>query len=377
MSQPNPQTPFDLEQVELKTDVQIHRDLEPQPRRKSSSGTWPVVILLGIIALAGSAAAGFYYTRFQNVRKELDQLRADIDHASENLTATSGSLEETREALSKSQTSLQRMRSELDSSKQAQDTLKKEKAQLDKELSSSKKALETAQAETKAANAKTVPLEKSVKDLTQTRADLQQQLKEKEAEFTAKLADLNTALETSQTQMTNQAQTYRQKEENLQAQIRKLQTEYQTLRNQSESESAAGLAIIRERAELKSENERLKLQLSESSKKLEQSQQRITALETTKLGDLVPYSDEVQPAEVRFRAPLPEGVKFPRGMDRVIVMTLINENGAVDKAFLLPGQEVEGLPARDIISAIYQWKFRAPQKGNIRVKLWQPVVFEP
>lgn len=377
MNDSNQQTPFDLEQIELKTDVQIARSQDPQPPTASSSKAWPVVVLLGILTLGGCAAAVFYYLRYEEVRESYSQLKKEISTASESLNATSGSLEETREALSKSQTAVQRMRDEIDKRKKDVNQLTKDKQKLEADLTKNRKALEAAEKASRSSTTKLSALESQTKKLENERDQLKQALTAKETEIAQKVDDLNAALETSQAQATNQAQAYREQERALQANLRKLENDITQMRQQAASESEAGMAIIRERGQLKSENERLKADLQKAMRDLGSAQNQIKRLSSVQTGDLVPYSDEISPAQVRFRAPLPEGVRLPRSLGQVTIMTLIDENGAVEKAFLLPGQELDGIIARDIIAAVYQWKFRPAQQGNTRVKLWQPIVFEP
>lgn len=378
MNDPNQQTPFDLEQMELKTDVHIERSPAARPQPKSSSGSaWPVVVLLGLLTLGGCAAAVFYFMRYQEVQEEYTLLQKEINTASESLNATSGNLEETRQALSKSQTAVQRMRKELDQRKQEVSKLAADRSKLEKELTQSRKNVESAQKASQTAKSKVTTLESQAKKLRSERDQLKQDMTAQDTAAKAKEADLNAALETSQAQATNQAQAYREQERKLQADMRSLENKIQRLEQQAASESEAGMAIIRERGQLKAEKERLKLELDKNVNQLKAAKAQILRLSSVQTGDLVPYSDEIEPAQVRLKSPLPEGVKLPRSLSAITIMTLINENGSVDKAFLLPGQELDGILARDIISAIYNWKFRPAQKGNTRVKVWQPIVFQP
>ena len=370
------QTPFDLEQVELKTDVHIHRGEEPPKRKRPHSNkAWPVVIMLGLMSLAGCAVAVLYFIRYKDVREDYIQLQKEIDTASQNLTTTSGSLEETREALSKSQTAVQRMREELDQRKAEIESLKKTSAQLKADGAEAKKQLETAQKSIKDLNAKLGDNESKLSSLTKERDRLTKAMSDMEQENAARIEDLNKALEAGQAQATEQANTYRKDLQKLQAEKRDLEGTLARLRQQAEAESQAGMEIIRERGTLKSENERLKLEITNMEKALNTARQRVNRLENVQTGDLVSYSEEITAAETTFREPLPEGVRLPRGLDTVVVMALINENGGVEKAFLLPGQEVDGILARDIIATAYKWKFRPARKGNTRVKVWQPILF--
>ena len=369
------QTPFDLEQVELKTDVHIHRGEEYTSPKQSGSKAWPVVLLLGFIALAGCAVAVFYFTRYQDVREDYIQLQKEIDTASQNLTTTSGSLEETRQALSKSQTAVQRMREELDDRKSEIESLKKSSSQLQTDGNQLKKQLEAAQKSNTDLTAKLATSEAKAGDLAKERDRLTKAMATQEENYAAKVEDLNKALETGQAQANEQARTYRTDLQKVQSDKKSLEGEIARLRQQAESESRAGMEIIRERGQLKSENERLKLDLANMETSLNAARQQIDKFQNTHVGDLVSYSEEVTAAEATFQEPLPDGARLPRGINQVVVMALINENGAVDKAFLLPGQEVDGILARDIIATVYKWKFRPPRKGNTRVKVWQPILF--
>jgi len=368
-------TPFDLEQVELKTDVHIHRGEDPPNPKQSSSKAWPVVLMLGFMAIGGCGVAVFYFTRFKEVREDYMQLQKEIDTASQNLTTTSGSLEETRQALSKSQTSVQRMREELDQRKSEIETLEKAAKQLKSDSAQQKKRLESAQGSIKELNTKLEKSEATANELTKERDRLKQAMADQEERDATRIEDLNKALEASQAQATEQARTYRTDLKNLQSEKSALESEIERLRQQAETESQAGMEIIRERGQLKSENERLKLNIANLEKSLNQTRQQLNRVQNVQTGDLVSYSEEITPAQATFQEPLPEGVKLPRGLDQVVVMTLVDENGGVDKAFLLPGQSVDGILARDIISTVYKWKFRPARKGNTRVKVWQPILF--
>lgn len=377
MSDNQQQTPFDLEQVELKTDVQIHRESEPERATKSANKAWPVVLLLGFLALGGCGAAGYYYLQSEKIHEDFVQLQKEISDASDNLSATSGSLEETREALTKSQTAIKRMRTEIANGKNSIKKLQGEKAGLQKELSTARTNLEKEQKSAKAAVSKQQSLEATNKKVKADFEKLSQETQAEKAAHESKVNDLTTALSTSQEQLTQQAQAYRQQEQKLQKSIRDLESKIKRLNQQAASESEAGVAILKERGELKSANERLKVELAESAKKLSTANKRIKSLETVNLGDLVPYSDEVTPAQFRVSDPLPEGFKLPRSTGRVTAMALIDENGVVKKAYLVPGQPVEGIVARDIVTNLYTWKFKPAMRGNVRVKVWQPVLFEP
>ena len=53
---------------------------------------------------------------------------------------------------------------------------------------------------------------------------------------------------------------------------------------------------------------------------------------------------------------------------------LINEVGAVEKAFIVPGQAIDRNVARLIIDHVKNCKFSPPTLEGVRVKTWQPIL---
>ena len=108
-----------------------------------------------------------------------------------------------------------------------------------------------------------------------------------------------------------------------------------------------------------------------------QTKEENTKLKEVSFGELVPFSENVVPGKITYREPFPDGVKIPRKLGAVVVQALITEVGSVEKAFILPGQELDASAAAGLLRAIYKWKFTPPTLGQVRVKTWQPLLVRP
>ncbi len=362
-------SPLDLDQIELHSDAAIDRGGVKPPRRRENrrrGRSWSGLVFF-ILFAAATAAAGYFYLETEKLTREYQELAVRVEDTSTNLDTTVNNLQEAQSLIARMQTQLQDARGGMAKfEKQAKD-LGSQLAAKDKALEQRKQDADQANRQLKNAQAQRDNLRNernklrndlaaSRKDASQKIADLEQRIEQARLQYQAELDDQNKAQATIRMERDRAIQ------------------EKERIERQFQEESQASLQIIREGAELKRDNESYQRQINKLNADLKQARGRIARLQTLETGDLVPYSDEITPAKVNYREPLPDGVKIPRRIGSVALQTLINEVGSVEKAFIAPDQAMEGPLAKALVENVYRWKFSPPTLNGVRVKTWQTVI---
>lgn len=400
---PNREEPLSFDQMELHSDINVHGDKpkkdtpkEPPAHREAqdpgatakSSGSKGGMAFLFVLFLAAGAAAGWLWMERERLQGELAGLQTDVKNlaaqaaaTSEDLQATKSNLEQTKTSLDSNQGSLADAQSNLSKLKSDLTQARKAKAELDAKVADLESDLK-AQKSAVASREKTISqLRKDVdreKGRTQaaqkerdsakkTIADLEAKVKSVEEDAVARIADAASTV-------TNLENDFKTKERRYKNQVSDLEQERDRLKRQMADEAKASRKILNDMASLNrqvedlgSENRRMKSQLADAKDK-------VSRLENVNVGDLVPFSESLEPARLTYREPLPEGVKIPRKPGVVFVNALINEVGAVESAFLLADQDLEAAVASAVVRTVYKWKFAPASLEGVRVKTWQPLM---
>jgi len=378
----------EFDQMELHSDIDIHAEPEirrESPVKKSGNPLLPLMTVLALLALGGS---GYLFYRYRLLSEDYQQLENRVQDATNTLAATNSDLQATHSDLGKTATTLEstkttladtrsnmdRLDGALRSAQNMNTRLEKEKndliatlAERDKELGKTKKSLTSANNQL-AKNKKTLRRTQTERDrLKKDKATLQEQ-------STLQITKLETDLEDQRARSLSQLKTSEDKYRKQKRQLDKATEDLEQAHNQFKAESKASLQIIKERSQLKKDKTALEAEVNKLRVAAKADHEKISRLENVNFGDLVPYSEEIQPARATYQEPLPDGIKIPRRLGSVTLMVLVTEVGSVEKAFLLPGQELEPTLSVAVIRNIYKWKFSPPQADNVRVKTWQPVV---
>ncbi|PIE03415.1 MAG: hypothetical protein CSA81_02275 [Acidobacteria bacterium] len=364
--QPLPRREFNLDQVNLRSDVTVDRFKEPEVEEKKvhkANRTRELFFsaLLNLILAAGIGYLVWERQQWQaNAHTEMKKVRSELQTQSEELKAARERVAELKgnnKQLEKKGTSLSNKEKDLNSSVQK---YKKELGLYKTENSSLKK--------------KQAGLKKEVASLKKKYNSLKLKSKKKEKELT-------TALENSKAEFIDKANEHQVKVDGLQNSINQLQSERVALKRtvdqykqQIEEEARAGKAAMRQQGSLVSENRSLKSQLQKIEKKNEQLTREVKDLKEVTTGELIPFSSEIIMPVPHYKEPVPKGVKWPKGSDVVVVHMLINEAGAVAEIFYPHGQFIDASFKSIMSPNLFKWKFSPPKYRNMNVKAWIPVV---
>jgi len=373
MTEPNQdKNQIDLDQIELHTDSPLGRQGSPQPpqrrtRAKTKGGRGWLIVLLALLFLAAAGGAGYFYTEMERLRGINEELAKRGEDVATDLDATVNNLQDAQELIANLQREVKSLRGKLDDAETKSADLEKRLAAAQKRIDERQEAINGLDRQLKIAQDKTATVTRERNRLRDDLADLRTQSQ-------ARIAELEKSIQDNRQQYQSELANQQRAQNNLRAERDAALREKQRLERQFKEESDASLAIIRERAELKRDKETLQRQLDQAQTDLQRATARVRRLEETQTGDLVAFSEDISPARINYREPLPDGVRIPRKLGTVALQALINEIGAVEKAFIISGQEMEGELARSLVSNVLQWKFDPATKDGIRVKVWQTVL---
>ncbi|MCB1050090.1 MAG: hypothetical protein KDC71_05770 [Acidobacteria bacterium] len=353
------QNSFNLDEVELHSDVQIHRapESEPPPHRGHNIPVW--IWILIVLLLGG---LGWFIYQTQELKGQLHAIEAGKAEVDTTLTQKETDLDKANQVIIDLQKQVAGLKTDGDKSKKQAQSLEKE--------------LKTSQSSLTDKDKKLAEVEKDLNASKKAESDLKKQVSQLTDSLTLKTEELN-----------RKAQTFEQTTSELNGKIGELEKNYRTLegrnrdlqkqvdeeRERYRQESAASLNIIKERSNLIAQNQDLTSENTRLKRELDNKTQRIQALETVQEGQLVPYNTDLIPGEITYREPLVrEGV--PRRYGPFAVQVLISEVGSVKNAFIVPGQEIESGLARAILENTKLWKFSPPSLQGKRVQTWQTVI---
>ena len=367
--EPNPRPSVSFDEMELHTD-QIHRpDKPPIKRGKPKSGNKALLFLLFILFAAASTAAWYFFDAHRKLERAHNMLLQEGEHTKTDLTKTVGTLEEARVQLAKYEAEL-----------------KKSRALNQRLTAENKKLEETAQKNGDEAKNLKSRLDRGDKELgdaknrvaqvVKQRDNLKDNLEKLTLETDQKIGDLEKKLADQDADFKTRSEALTQSRDELNRQLAQMKREKERIEKQFTDESEASLRIIQEQSQLRTENANLNTEVKRLRSELTATQKKVTETRDVQVGELVAFSDEIEPAKIRYREPFSDGAKIPKRIGRVAVQALINEVGAIDKAFIIPGQELEGALAQAIVTSIYKWKFTPPSYRGVRVKTWQTILVE-
>jgi len=368
MSEHERKEPIAFDEIELKSDTPIQRMEKPPIKRGQPKPARSfLTILLFLLFCIGGAAAWYFFDQHRQLELRYNSLLEEQDSTRLNLNTTAGTLEEAH-------ASINALTKDLDASKKENEELSKKNKTLNNSLQAKNKENKTLRQEVDRGKASLSKANESNKNLTARKAELEKSYAQLEQSSNSKISSLETSIEQKDNQYRTDAEAWSATRNSLQQNLQKMTAEKERIQRQFEDESSASLEIIKAQSALKQNNTKLESEVRKLSAELKTARTKINALENVQNGDLVPYSEEVTPGEVRYREPLPDGEKIPRKIGQVAIQVLVNEVGSVEKAFILPGQLLEANLARALTQSIYKWKFTPPSYRKIRVKTWQTVL---
>ena len=372
MSDPThkPDPSLDLENMELHSDISVERDHAPPVRRPVHARGWPLTVFLLVACLALGGAGTCYYLKYEEQNRAMAEIQALSENKSLDLKTMANSLADSKDRISSLEGAL------ADEKKQTQ-KLDGERGRLTKEISGLKKDVSGLESDLKKAREETTKAAAEAKRLGEERDGIRDRLASVEKRANEEIATLQTQLESNRSQYATQLKRQEDAQAGLRRELDEAREAQTRIKRQFEEESQASKTIIKEISGLKSENARLQVELDRAKRQVKDAQDRINGLENVETGELVPFSGEVEAGQVRFREPLPPGLKFPRRLGQIAVQALVTEDGEVDQAFILPGQELDAEVATAVVRAVYAWKFTPPRHKTVRVKLWQTVLVTP
>ena len=363
---PKPNQPLAFDQMELHSDVAIERPKRPPVRRNPKSSTgWLVLLLLLFLGAAG--AAGYFYMQHQDLNQKYALLLTSKELTTQDLNQTSGSLEQAGAKLRDLETrntALTKEKDDLNKKVKALNTtIQNQKSQLDDRQKESQKYQDQLQTST-------AQLQKVKEERDTIRSDFNRHKETAEEQQQA----ATTRFENAQLQYQSQLANMTQAQETLEGKLRAAASEKKRLETQFAEESKASMEIIRERGALKNENTQLNAKLRKLEADLAAAEKLVRDGRETTYGELIPFSDQVQGSRPTYKEPFPDGVRIPKKPGLVIVQVLISEVGAVENAYLLPDQQLEGGVGPALIRTMYKWKFTPPVYQGVKVKAWQPIL---
>ena len=371
MNEEKPEEQLSFDEMELHSDVHVGRQEKPPAQRRekttSSKGSPLLAILFGLLALGAGAGAWYFYDLHKGLEMRYSALIKEQDSTRLNLSETAGTLDEANAQI----VTFKKM---LGAQEKKNEDLTNQNKVLNADIASRDKEIKNLKSRN----------DKSAKDLKNTRASLNRATSERN-QARKELADLKTssseqiaALETTAQEMetahTEARSSWDTNRRRLEKESGDAKAEVKRLQDQFEEESQASLAIIREKNQLQQERTQLQQDIRKKNSELASARKRIKALENVDVGELVPYSEEITGGQVSYREPLPDGAKVPRKIGQVALQVLVTEVGSVEKAFIIPGQELEADLSRALIQSVYKWKFSPPTYRQTRVKTWLTVL---
>lgn len=362
-----------FDEMELQSDIRVHeedRELKPRVRKqdaKASGGsrTGFLGMLVAVLVLAG--VAGYLYFELVRLQEKHSSLEMLVASTASNLDSASENLQEAGDQLKQLESRFMDAEKKNKELLKANDALKKELGQKSSDVKKSEKRLSQAQK-------KRSDLEQRLSREKVAHQATREALDSAKADSVAKLTALETDLLEMRTRLSEEVGALDTANAALQVRLDVATKERDRIKRQFREESEASLKVIQEQGRLEKRNRVLEQENATLSDELVTVRRLLQEKKTLQAGDLVPFSEEVTPSILRYREALPEGVKFPKRLGVVAVHALITETGTVEKAFLLPDQELEADLAKAIASSFYQWKFTPPVFQGKNVKVWQTVL---
>ncbi len=356
--------------MELHADIPINHMEKPPIKRGAppKAGRGLLIFLLLILTLSACGAGWYYYDRYEKLHIRYLDLLQKGESTKLDFSSTASSLDEANIRLAQFKRELGKVKGENQQFSGKNKALNKSVTKKDRELAKLKKNVQQGKRNLSKANDRLAQTKRERDQARSALADM-------EKDSTQRIQTLESELQDTKDRFRTQVDTLTGERNELRQSLNRAVREKDNIQKQFQDESQASLRIIQDRSRLKRENERLLSDLEKVRTQLTALQKRTTDLENVKLGDLVPYSDEITPAQVSYRDP--EGLKIPKKVGRVALQVLVTEVGSVEKAFIIPGQTIDGQLARTIIQSVYKWKFTPPTYKQVRVKTWQTVLVTP
>ena len=377
--QPVPRREFDLNHVNLHSDVSVDRfkvdDTPDEEKRRSmkhgdgkQSGK-PVsrareLFFSALLNLILAGVIGFlvwdrqvkdmnFSRELSTVKKDLSAKALALDGANKRIK----DLEGNNQKLASKGATLSTEGKSLSSNVEKQ---KQEVARYKKELSALKKKSEEEEKQLKSSQIKYNQLKKNSQirenDLNNTITSLQQQEKEKEATYQAQITEFRGEINTLRTERNS------------------LRNSVSGYKDQIEEEARAGKVAMREQGKVVQENRALKADLLRIEKENKALLAQNKDLKEVTTGELVPFSSEITMPVPHYKEPIPKGLKWPRGTDVIVVHMLINESGAVSEIYYPQGQFIDTTFKSIMSPNLFKWKFSPPKYRNMNVKAWTPII---
>ena len=361
-----------FDEMELHGDVTIRKQAPPKadkpPRRRGGGGGHNALIFVLVLVVVGAGMAIWYY------HGKLQALRAQFDKLANENAGTSNSLVSAATSLEEANVQLSRLRPALEKAQNENKELTGQKADLEGKLAKKEDELKKAKKDTSGVRSELNKSKKRVTSLTSERNKLRKEKADAEKAATEKIDGLTADLESQRALLVENQSAWNSERNDLNSKIRKSENELKKVRKSFEEEAQASLQVLKNQSQLEATKKRLEKKVSGLESELSRAKDRVARLENVDFGDMVPYSDQLVPGEVRFREPLPDGIKIPRKLGAVALQVLVTEVGSVEKAFIIPGQPLEAELASALSKSIYKWKFSPPELDRVRVKTWQTVV---
>ena len=368
-NQPQPRREFDLDHVNLHSDVSVdrfHVDEDPPApiTAKKPRGRTRELFFSTFLNMVLAAGFGYLMWERQNnqviVKGEMSKVKSQLEISQQKLDQANLQIQELEghnKKLKNKGENLSQQEKELSSSiskerEQAQlfqkelTALKKEKTELDKELNSQKSRYDAL---------KTTAAKKET-ELTQKISSLESVMVEKETDFQNQLAEMKKLVQTLNSERTT------------------LTRDLNQYREQIQEEARAGQAAMREQGVLANENKALVAQISKLGADNKSLKAQIKELKEVTTGELVPFSSEITLPVPHYKEPLPKGLKWPKGSDFVVVHMLINESGGVNEIYYPQGQFVDAQFQSMMSPVLFKWKFSPPRFESLNVKTWVPII---
>lgn len=358
---------FDLDDMELKSDAVIRRDHSPPSSahdRTSGSGRKPWFVISAILNLALAVAFGLFFINNRRLEDELSRHRELAEQHARAADEVKSQLTDSQAENARLGTENKDLRREIDLRRDSQSELRGNLTENEQSMNQLNQAVDQL---TKQRDA----LVADVDSWTKKYAQKAKQLDDSQRQYRDEVSRFNTELQTEQVRNAELVSA----NQRLSSEANDAKRELANIRKQFNDEAQASLDLIQERADLQRENRELKEAQHQLQRRLADQQKLIKSLEEVSEGDLVPFSTDITPAELSYREPYPvEGL--PRRFGPYTLQLLINEFGAVERAFFVSGQEVESGLARVLLETAMRFKFTPAMANGVRVKTWQPMIVE-
>lgn len=400
-----PSDHVDFENIELHSDVDIHshrnkkqeppksrkvkkpkpiakdadQDQDDQPAASGGGAAKAISFLLAILFLASAGAAGYFYTQLQELQilhetlqTSHRELNEQIATATENLSDTSGSLEDAQKRIGLMSTSLKQREEDLNAAE-------KKSQELATKLANTENAKQKVEQDLKQAQSSLSTTRNQLKDMTSSRDKLQAELTATQQTAQQTEQALNTRINGLEADMAAQQQTYQQELQGFQQRIDRVNSDLdkakidlERAQRDMQAESDASRKILQEAEAAKARSATLSVEVERLRTELANAKNQIVDQQAVKTGDLIAEIDAIQQPTVRYKEPLVDA-RLPRGK-QVAVRVLVTEVGSVEKAMLVPGQNLEPTTQQALLRNIYQWKFTPPSYEGRMIKAWHVVM---